>query len=260
MTALEAQIPAAPTPGPAAPPARVVSLDVFRGIVIAGMLLVNNLIWTPRTPRQLMHAPWGQGVTFTDMIFPWFILAMGVAIPFSAGSAQGRGRPVWRSLLRAARRSLLLIVLGMTIDSAVAHRLSLGMGVLQLLGLTYFAGVLAARLPSAARVFLAGGCLAGHWALIKFVPVPGAAAPTLEVDLNIIKYLNEVYLGPRHLAGGISVVPTSALVILGTLLGDRLRRSSLRGWHAAAALFSAGTALTAGGWLLQHDLPFNKPV
>lgn len=260
MTDVEAQMSATPTRGAPAPPLRVVSLDVFRGTVIAAMLLVNNLIWTPRTPRQLMHAPWGQGVTFTDMIFPWFILAMGVAIPFSAGSAQGRGQPVWRYLLRAARRSGLLIILGMMIDSAVAHRLSLGMGVLQLLGLAYFAGVLAARLPSAARVLLAGACLAAHWALIRFVVVPGAAAPTFEADLNIIKYLNEVYLGPRHLAGVISVVPTSALVILGTLLGDRLRRPPLRGWRGAVALFTAGTALAAGGWLLQHDLPFNKPV
>jgi predicted acyltransferase len=238
----------------------VVSLDAFRGFVIAAMLLVNNLIWTARTPQQLMHAPWGQGVTFTDMIFPWFILAMGVAVPFSAGAAREGGQPRRRYLLRAARRAGLLVDLGWVIDSAVAHQPALGMGVLQLLGLVYLAGALAVRLPVGGRVLLAAGCLAGHWALIKFVPVPGAATPAFEADLNIIKYLNEVYLGPRHLAGIISVVPTSALVFLGTLLGDGLRRPSLRGGRIFAILLGVGIALAVGGWVWQHDLPFNKPV
>lgn len=235
------------------------SLDAFRGLVIVGMLLVNNLIWTPRTPRQLMHAPWGQGVTFTDMIFPWFILAMGVAIPFSAGAARNGRQPRGRYLLRAARRAGVLVALGWVIDSAVAHRPVLGMGVLQLLGLVYLVGALAVHLPVGRRVLLAGGCLAAHWALIKFAPVPGAGGPAFEADLNIVKYLNEVYLGP-HLAGLISVVPTSALIVLGTLVGEGLRRPSPRGGKVAAVLLGAGAALAAAGWLWQRDLPFNKPV
>ncbi len=51
--------------------------------MIASMLLVNNMIWNADTPRQLMHAPWAHGVTFTDMILPWFVFTMGVAIPLS---------------------------------------------------------------------------------------------------------------------------------------------------------------------------------
>lgn len=228
-------------------------------MVIIAMLLVNNLIWTPRTPRQLMHAPWGQGVTFTDMIFPWFILAMGVAIPFSAGAARERGQPRWRYLLRAARRAGVLVVLGWIVDSAVARRPALGMGVLQLLGLAYLVGALAVHLPAGGRALLAGGCLAAHWALIRLAPVPGAGGPAFDADLNIIKYLNEVYLGP-HLAGVISVVPTSALVILGTLVGATVRPRAPGGWRAAVTLLGAGAALAAGGWLWQRDLPFNKSV
>jgi predicted acyltransferase len=248
-----------PTGAVARSPVRLVSLDAFRGLVIVAMLLVNNLIWTPRTPRQLMHAPWGQGVTFTDMIFPWFILAMGVAIPFSAGAARERRQPRGRYLLRAGRRAAVLVILGWVVDSVVAHRPVLGMGVLQLLGLAYLAGVLAIQLPAVGRVLLAGTCLGGHWALIRFAPVPGAGSTALDADLNIIKYLNEVYLGP-HLAGIISVVPTSALIILGTLAGEVLRPPALRGGRVAATLLGAGAALAAGGWLWQRDLPFNKPV
>ncbi len=85
---------------PTAPP-RAVSVDAFRGFVIGGMLLVNNVIWTETTPRQLMHAKWNQGVTFTDLIFPWFLLAMGVAIALSGVARKrrrvGRGSSWWSS-------------------------------------------------------------------------------------------------------------------------------------------------------------------
>lgn len=248
-----------PAGGPAVPSSRVVSLDAFRGLVIAGMLLVNNLIWTPRTPRQLMHAPWGQGVTFTDMIFPWFMLAMGVAIPFSAASAHEKGQTIWGYLLRVARRAALLVVLGWIVDSTVAHRLVLAMGVLQLLGAAYFVGALTARAPRWGRLTLAGILLGAHWALIRFVPVPGWAGPVFEEDLNIIKYLNEIYLG-AHLAGVISVVPTSALVLLGTAIGDALRQRSVPQQRKAAILLLSGVMLTLAGWAWQHDLPLNKPV
>lgn len=241
-------------------PVRLLSLDAFRGLVITGMLLVNNLIWNAATPRQLMHAPWGQGVTFTDMIFPWFMLAMGVAIPFSAASAAERGLTGWAYLRRVARRAALLVVLGWIVDSTVARRPVLAMGVLQLLGMTYFVCALAVRLPAWGRAMLAAGLLAAHWALIKFVPVPGAAAPVFEEDRNIIRYLNEVYLGPRHLAGLISVVPTSALVLLGTIVGEMLRRAPLARWRNVGLLLIAGSLLALAGWLWQHDLPLNKPV
>src|SRR5215472_17833150 len=84
---------------------RLVSLDAFRGAVIAGMLVVNNVPWNSATPRQLMHAAWGQGVTFTDMILPWFVLAMGVAVTQSHAA---RG-PSWLRIWRVVRRAVLLV-------------------------------------------------------------------------------------------------------------------------------------------------------
>jgi len=78
-------VPATPLPA-----RRLLSLDVFRGFVIASMLLVNNLIWNASTPRQLMHAPWGRGVTFTDMILPWFVFIVGVTIPVSVAASRER--------------------------------------------------------------------------------------------------------------------------------------------------------------------------
>ncbi|HEV8338935.1 MAG TPA: DUF5009 domain-containing protein [bacterium] len=243
-----------------APSTRVISIDAFRGFVIAGMLLVNNMIWTEATPRQLMHARWNQGVTFTDMIFPWFLFAMGLAIPLS-GAAQRQRRAGLRSqALRMIRRSLLLVILGMLLDSSVAGRPVIGLGVLQLLGIGYLVGALAWWAPVWARLGIAGTLLAGHWALIRFVPVPGAGAGLMEESLNIIRHLNQTYLGRYHLAGLISIVPTSACVLIGTAVGDLLRASSLRPAQKTAVIVLGGIVLAAAGVLWSRDLPFNKPL
>jgi predicted acyltransferase len=224
------------------------------------MLLVNNVIWTEATPRQLMHAKWNQGVTFTDMIFPWFLFAMGLAIPLSGAAQEQRGVGRWSQTLRVIRRSMLLVILGMLLDSSLAGRPVIGLGVLQLLGLTYLVGALAWPLPIWARLGMAVGLLAAHWALIRFVPVPGVGAGLFVETQNIIRYLNQTYLGRYHLTGLLSVVPTSALVLIGTALGDLLRASSLRPVRKTALLLLGGTILMAAGMLWSRDLPFNKPV
>lgn len=240
-------------------PPRLVSLDAFRGFVIAGMLLVNNVVWNAATPRQFMHAPWGEGITFTDMVFPWFLLAMGVAIPFStAGREQGLRR--WAPMGRVVRRAVVLVALGVLVDSSVARRFVLGMGVLQLLGLAYLAGAFAAQLPIGARLGLAGALLASHWALLRFVPIPGVGAGIIAEDQSIIRYLNQTYLARYHLAGIISVVPTTALVLIGTALGQMMRTTTFSRAAKLATLAGAALLLSAGGWLWQRDLPMNKPL
>lgn len=91
------------------------ALNAFRGMVIAAMLVVNNVVWTETTPRQLMHASWNQGVTFTNMIFPWFLLAMGTAIPFSATARSAKGIVGAAYSLSAARRATVLVALGLLV-------------------------------------------------------------------------------------------------------------------------------------------------
>jgi predicted acyltransferase len=242
------------------PQGRYVALDAFRGFVIAGMLLVNNVVWNASTPKQLMHAAWNQGVTFTDMIFPWFLFAMGVAIPFSAASARARGVGTWAYAWRVVRRSAVLVVLGLVVDSAVSRRLYLGLGVLQLLGLAYLAGALVGRSPLWVRLTVAGALLVGHWALLRFVPIPGVGAGVFEETENIIRYLNAAYLAQVRLNGIISAGPTAALVLLGTAAGEVLRAAALAPGRRLAILGAAGTAAAVLGWVWQIDLPFNKPV
>lgn len=89
---------------------RLVSLDVFRGMTIAGMVLVNNPgTWDAIYP-PLEHAPW-HGITPTDFIFPFFLFIVGVAIPLALSKRieEGLTRDVY---LKIFRRSLLIFLLG----------------------------------------------------------------------------------------------------------------------------------------------------
>lgn len=247
---------------------RLVSLDAFRGAVIAGMLIVNNVPWTSATPRQLMHAAWGQGVTFTDMILPWFVLAMGVAV------TQGHAvhGPAWIRIGRVGRRAVLLIALGVLLDSLEARQLTLNIDVLQLIGLSYLAAAALGGLPLLARLAIAAALLGGHTALLMLVPVPGSAPGLLREGHNIVQYLNDAYLTRYHLAGVLSVAPASALALIGGAAGEVLRRSAplrrpgtpahrtLHPAAAAAAVGVGGLALAAGGSAWGAVLPLSKPL
>ncbi|MDR5697796.1 MAG: DUF5009 domain-containing protein [Armatimonadota bacterium] len=239
--------------------ARVASLDAFRGFLIFWMLLANHIVWSPSIPVQLRHAPWGAGVTLTDVVFPWFLFVMGVAIPLSAArsrQAAGGLPPV----LRILRRSFLLVVLGLVVYTSVYGRLYLGLGILQVLGLTYLVAATTARLPVGGRAALCAALVLGHWALLKFAPVPGVGSGVLEPGRNILHYLNTTYFQRYHLAGLASLVPTSAIVIAGTLAGEVFARATLPAVRRIGWLVGGGVALTLAGWLWQLEMPFNRAL
>jgi predicted acyltransferase len=241
---------------------RVLFLDAFRGFVIASMLLVNNMVWNANTPGQLMHAPWAHGVTFTDMILPWFVFTMGVAIPLSAAGQGPSGHlDPRRLLLKVFRRAAVLVALGILLVSLENHRMIVGMDVLQLLGLAYLVGALLSWMPTWARLAASGVLFAAHWALLALVPVPGYGAGVFEEQHNIISYLDDTYLAHFHLnhpAGVILAIPASALVLIGTSAGDLLRTPSVRQGAKFGVFVLAGSAVTLGGILWGYNLPLNK--
>jgi predicted acyltransferase len=199
-------------------------------------------------------------VHFADLVFPWFLLIVGVAIPFAAAARRRRGVPRSEFYRRVLSRTVLLVLLGCLIDSSLVRRPLFGLGVLQLIGLAYLAGALLADLPLGLRLGTAAGLLLGHWAAIRFLPVPGMGAGMFTEDQNLIVYLNQVYLQPVQLKGLVSVVPTAALVLIGTVLGDLLRHEPGPPLRKVARLLAAGLGLMLIGGLWNLDLPFNKPV
>ena len=242
------------------PGARLVSLDAFRGLTIGGMLLVNNIALDERTPAQLMHAPWNGGVRFADLIFPWFLLIVGVALPFSAAGARRKGGGGGRYAGRVLGRVLALVFLGCLIDSSLTKQPVFDLNVLQLIGLAYGVGALLYGLPVWLRLPVAFGLLAAHAATIQHLSVPGLGRGVFREDANAIWYLNRTYLNHRHLTGLVSVVPTAALVLLGTVIGDALRRERWKPVEKIVVLLAFSSLLTLSGWAWHFSLPYNKPV
>ena len=238
---------------------RLLSLDAFRGLTIAGMLLVNNIALDTRTPVQLTHAPWNGGIRFADVIFPWFLLIVGVAISYSAASAKKKEIPLWRTDLKVLGRVLALVFLGCLIDSSLAKQPLFDLNVLQLIGLAYGTASLLYALPLSRRMAIAFGLLVLHGAAIKFLPVPGIGAGVFREDANLIQHLNQTYLSALHLDGLLSVIPTAALVLIGSAFGDLLRWD-IKPLPKIRFLLAASALLLALGWAWHFSLPYNKPV
>lgn len=240
---------------------RLISLDALRGLTILLMLLVNNIGQRyAGTPLQLRHAGW-HGVHLADLAFPWFLFCAGVAIPFSAASFRKKCLPKRQYLLKVLRRVMILLAIGALLDTLWDARLTLfSVGVLQTIALAYAVGALAYDLPVRGRLAIATVLLVGYWGAVKFLAVPGAGVGVFTESQNLILHLNRHYLGQLGLWGLTRLIPTTALLLIGTAIGDMVRSKDWQEHHTLWSLFAAGIVLTAGGYLWNLSLPFNKPV
>jgi predicted acyltransferase len=248
---------------------RLLALDGLRGLTVLLMLLVNNVALDAATPDTLTHAPFG-GVNLADLVFPWFLFCMGAAIPYAHASFLKSGQPVWAYVQKALVRSIVLFAIGLFLTSALAHAPVFALGVLQLIALAYLvAALIYVALPRTVPLLVvAGVLLVGYWAALRFVPVPGAGPGIFEEDRNLLLYLNQTYLEPIGLRGLLSVIPTTALALLGAVV-SRILRSGGRGdpkttdpaarpVPISLELLALGTVMALVGWLWSFTLPFSK--
>lgn len=237
---------------PAKKSPRLTSLDAFRGATVALMLLVNNLALDQATPAQLVHAPFGEWARLADLVFPWFLLCAGLSLPFSYRSAVRRGLSYGAWARKALVRAVGLLFLGMALDSAINRQLTLGLGVLQLIGLASLVAALAMPLKPLVRGLIAAGLLAAYGAALAWIPVPSQGVRAITEHVNLVLYVNDVYFRPLGLRGLPSVVPTAALVIMGSLVGGALAREARRRWVVLSGL---GIAAVGAAWfMLGHPM------
>lgn len=240
---------------------RLLALDAFRGLTIFLMLLVNNVSLGSQTPAQLMHAEWSGRVHVADLVFPWFLFMVGVAVPYAAASARKRHVSHGGYALKAVTRTAVLVGLGCLLASVAEHRLVWTLGVLQLIGLSYLCAAIAGIFFGVrGRVVLTALLLWAHSALLHHYPVPGVGADAITEQANAVKYLNETLLMPLGLKGIISVIPATAMVLIGTVAGDLLRRKKVPSLGKAGVLASCGAGLWAGSIFWGQTLPMNKPL
>lgn len=235
---------------------RLTSLDAFRGLTVALMLLVNNIALGEHTPKQLVHAPWGEWVHVADLVFPWFLFCAGLSLPFSYHSAQKRGETGAGWIRKSLGRMISLFIMGLILDSAIAHSFKFGMGVLQLIAVSSFVAALVMPLRVRWRGIIAAALLGGYAALLVWMPIPGTGHAVFSESVNIVGYLNQDFFEPIGLRGLPSVIPTAALVILGTIVGEALGVRDRK----LLPVFAAGGVMTviAAFWSLGH--PMSKAI
>ena len=227
---------------------RLLSVDVLRGLTIAFMILVNNNGNEAAAYWPLKHAAWN-GFTPTDLVFPTFLFLVGITTVFSAESRLAKGATKRDLFLHVLRRSIVLYLLGLVVNSFPHFHLHTMRfyGVLPRIAICYLitASLYLLNPGWRSKVALAIAALASYWVLMRFVPVPGYGVPghdipLLDRDANLTAWLDRQIFSPSHLyehtrdpEGLLSTIPALATSLLGLLTGIWLRtkRKSDRQMH-----------------------------
>jgi predicted acyltransferase len=246
---------------------RLVSLDAFRGAVIAGMILVNSPGRWAYVYSQLKHAQW-DGWTFTDTIFPAFLFIVGVSITLSLSRRNESGEPASRLLLQIFRRTLIIFILGLLLSAVSDYHLSSLRipGVLQRIAVCYLAASLIVMVTGIrGQAAWTVGLLVVYWLLMEFYPVPEFGAGSFEPGKNFASYIDSLFLEGHMWSnyrtwdpeGIVSTIPSMATTLFGVLAGHFLR-SEYSERTKAAGMLGMGAALMILGRICSIWLPINK--
>lgn len=253
-------------------PGRLVCLDVYRGLAVAGMILVDNPGSDAGAYWPIKHAEWN-GWTPADLIFPSFLFLVGVSLVFSFSSRLGRGESRLSILSHVFRRSLILIVVGLFVNAMPIIGLDVHSyrfyGVTQRIALCYLAASaleLWSNRRGQAIALLA--CVLGYWALLRFAHVPGFGVPGHDIpfvdpDHNLVAWLDRrlfmghLYNGTRDPEGLLSTIPAIGTTLIGVLTGHWLR-SRANATRKAGVMLAAGGLGLGAGVLWNHWFPINK--
>ena len=236
---------------------RLTSLDAFRGATVAAMILVNNPGSWSAVYGPLEHAAW-HGWTPTDLIFPFFLFIVGMALAFSKRT----------TFVAAARRAGILFALGVFMAAFPFFDFTTVRipGVLQRIAVCYLAAwAIRRRLSVRGQVLATAGLLIAYWGIMTQVPVPGGAPPNLEPSTSLAAYTDRALLD-GHLwkqtktwdpEGPLSTLPAVATTLLGALAGAWLQSNRSR-FSKALWFIASGVFLVALGVFWGRYFPINK--
>ena len=248
---------------------RLVSLDVFRGITIAGMVLVNNPGSWEHIYWPLEHAAW-HGWTPTDLVFPFFLFIVGVSIPLAFAKRLESGGSKRDLYLKIIKRTLIIFAIGLFLNGLPYFRLAEYRipGVLQRIAVCYFfASIIFLNTKVRTQIAIAIGLLVFYWLLVKLVPAPGFAAGDLTKEGSLPSYVDRVVFGKHVWAqakvydpeGLLSTIPAIATSLIGVLTGTWLRTEKTR-YEKAAGMFVVGAVCVAIGWACNPFFVINKAL
>ncbi|KTD29804.1 MULTISPECIES: acyltransferase family protein [Legionella] len=248
---------------------RLLSLDVFRGLTIALMILVNSP-GNQTAYSWLEHSAWN-GCTLADLVFPFFIFIVGVSSVFSLSKAREvYHTPSQQLFAKIIKRTLIIFFIGLLLNAFPNHfdfstlRFH---GVLQRIAICYFvASILFLTTKIAVQVVVMCTLLIAYWLMMTQINVPGYGTGNLTIEGNLAAYVDRLIFSSMHLYGKfydpeglLSTIPAIATAILGNLTGVWLL-SGYSYWQKWKGLMAVGfLALIAGG-LWNMEFPINKTL
>ena len=246
---------------------RILSLDVFRGLTIVLMILVNSQ--GTRSPYHILeHVDWN-GCTLADLVFPCFLFIVGLSSTISLKiQAQLKSKSaLYRGILQ---RSVILFVLGILLN-AIPYHFDFATirvyGILQRIAMCYLICsiiYLNTSIKSQMLIFL--GILWGYWFLLTQIPVPGFGANQLTVEGSWVSYFDQMLFSPAHLfeklydpEGFLSTIPSIATTLLGILTGAILVKP-LTNLNKFYLMSFIGCTFVLLGWFWDFSFPINKDL
>ncbi|MFM7559809.1 acyltransferase family protein [Cylindrospermopsis raciborskii] len=257
---------------------RLISLDVFRGLTIAMMIIANMAGVVPDVYPFLSHAPWN-GCTPTDLVFPFFLFIVGVAMSFSLSKYSLESKLNNLVYFNLCRRVVILFTLGLLLNgfwnqgvgSFDLQSLRL-MGVLQRIGLAYlFASLIVLKLPEKTQWALAGILLIFYWLTMMYIPVPDYGAGMLTQEGNFGAFIDRLIIAKPHLYAGdgfnfrgdpeglFSTIPAVVNVLFGYFAGQWMRKSTINS-HTSMDLVLWGLCSLVVGMIWDGLFPINKKL
>jgi predicted acyltransferase len=257
-------------------PARLLSLDVFRGLTVAAMILVNNPGSWAHIYAPLKHAEW-HGCTPTDLIFPFFLFIVGVSISYALGSKKGYMSHS-KLIFTALKRALILFGLGLFLnlfpkvftEPLEAFQTVRIPGVLQRIAVVFFiTALIFIKTTPKTQLRLLIGILLAYWAMMTLIPVPGVGFANLEKETNLGAWLDRTLLTEAHLwrsaktwdpEGILSTLPAIGTGIFGLLIGTWLKRKDREDSVKISWMFSIGILAVILGLIWDLCFPINKAL
>ncbi|VAX17455.1 N-acetylglucosamine related transporter, NagX [hydrothermal vent metagenome] len=248
---------------------RLLSLDIFRGITILLMILVNNPGSWSHIYSPLEHAEWN-GCTPTDLVFPFFLFIVGVTTVFSLSRIRDEKHDLKPVYIRLVRRSATLILLGWLLGGFPHYDLNHIRipGVLPRIGVVYFfTALIFLKIKKENIVYLLSFLLLLYWGLMTLIPVPGVGYPNLEPTTNLAAWLDRTIMG-NHLWSGtkvwdpegiLSTIPAIGTALLGVLTGYWLKSDKDK-TTKTVWMFYYGVILMALGYVWNFWFPINKGI
>jgi len=263
----------------AAAPPRLLSVDAFRGMTMVAMIIVNN----PGDPRTtywpLEHAEW-HGWTPTDLVFPFFLFIVGVAIVLALKRRVDAGAAKRPLVAKVVKRSLILFGLGLFLNGYPFGLFGLRSfdqllatwripGVLQRIAVCYLVvSLLVLFCRPRTLKLLTVIALVGYWALMTLVPVPGQGAPDIDSKGgHLAGWLDRAVFGDHvwqyaevyDPEGILSTIPALATTLFGVFAG-LLLVARLDPAERLVQLYSFGSILVVCGYAWGWFFPINKPI